>query len=83
MTVVVYGKRHCSLCEKALAVLAHLQRDFGYRIDYVDITADPVLSSLYREAIPVVAVNGVEIARGRVTIPAVRSALSAATAQRQ
>jgi glutaredoxin len=81
MTVVVYGKSECSLCEKALAVLAHLQREFGYRVDYVDITVDPGLAALYREAIPVVAVDGVEIARGRVTIPALRAALSAVPRQ--
>ncbi len=75
--VVVYGKPHCALCDKALAVLAHLQPEFGYRIDYRDITADPALTARYRETIPVVAVDGVEIARGRVTIPAVRAALSA------
>lgn len=76
MTVVVYGKPHCSLCDKALAVLAYLQREFGYQVDYIDITSDPALSHLYREAIPVVIAEGVEIARGRVTIPAVRATLS-------
>jgi glutaredoxin len=78
MTVVIYGKADCSLCEKARAVLAHLRREFGYEIEYVDITRDPALFARYRETIPVVVLDGREIARLRVTIPGVRAALSAA-----
>lgn len=78
MTVVVYGKADCSLCEKARAVMAHLRPEFGYDLDYIDITRDPALFARYREAIPVVVLDGREIARLRVTIPGVRAALSAA-----
>jgi glutaredoxin len=76
MTVVVYGKPDCSLCEKATAILGRLQREFGFRIDHVDITQDPGLFSRYRERIPVVAVDGQEVAWGIVTIPALRSVLN-------
>ena len=75
MTVVVYGKPDCSLCEKAIAILERLQREFVFRIDYVDITQDPRLFSRYRERIPVVVLDGQEVAWGIVTIPALRSAL--------
>jgi hypothetical protein len=75
VTVVVYGKPECSLCEKAIAILRRLQREFVFRIDYVDITTDPGLFSRYRERIPVVVLDGQEVAWGIVTIPALRSAL--------
>ena len=75
MTVVVYGKPECPLCEKAIAILERLQREFGFRIDRVDITEEPGLFSRYRERIPVVVLDGQEVAWGIVTIPALRSAL--------
>ena len=75
MTVVVYGKPECLLCEKAVAILERLQREFDFRIDHVDITMDPELLRRYRERIPVVVLDGQEVAWGIVTIPALRSAL--------
>jgi glutaredoxin len=82
MTVVVYGKPDCSLCEKARAVVERLQPEFGYRIDDVDVTRDPALLSRYREAIPVILVDGREVARLRVTIPGLRAALASASRSR-
>ena len=75
MTVVVYGKPECSLCEKAIAILERLQREFDFHIDYVDITTDLGLFARYRERIPVVVLDGQEVAWGIVTIPVLRSAL--------
>lgn len=82
MTVVVYGKQDCPLCSKALAALEHLRPEFGFRIDYVDVTRDPELLARYRDAIPVVLLDGREIARLRVTIPALRAALAGAGRRR-
>jgi len=75
MIIVVYGKPDCSLCEKAIAILERLQREFGFRIEHVDITRDPGLFIRYRERVPVVVLDGQEVAWGIVTIPALRSAL--------
>lgn len=77
MTIVAYGKPECSLCDKARAVVERLQPEFGYRIETADITRDAALFVRYREAIPIVVLDGREIARGRVTIPAMRAALTA------
>ena len=74
--VVVYGKPQCSLCDKAAAILAHLRREFEFDVQYVDITADAELFARYRERIPVLMVDGREIASLVVTTPALRSALS-------
>jgi glutaredoxin len=76
MTVVVlYGKPQCSLCDKAAAILAHLRREFEFEVEYVDITTDAGLFARYRERIPVLAVDGREIAGTIVTTPDVRAAL--------
>jgi glutaredoxin len=80
VTVVVYGRPGCHLCEKALAIVRHLQPEFGYRIEDRDITHDPALFVRYREEIPVIVMEGREIARGRVTIPAVRASFAQALA---
>jgi hypothetical protein len=77
MTVMVYGKRDCSLCEKAIAILVRLQREFVFRLDHVDITEDPGLFGRYRDRIPVVVLDGQEVAWGIVMIPALRAALVA------
>jgi glutaredoxin len=77
MTVVVlYGKPQCSLCDKAAAILAHLRREFEFDVRYVDITTDAALVARYRERIPVLVVDGREIAATIVTTPGLRSALN-------
>jgi glutaredoxin len=75
MTVVVYGKPECSLCDKATVILERLRAEFSYRIEHVDITENPELFARYRYRIPVVTVDGREIASGIVTTPALRAAL--------
>jgi glutaredoxin len=79
VTLVIYGKPGCCLCEKAEQVAARLRREFSFEIRLADITRDPVLRTRYREAIPVVALDGVEIARGQVTIAGLRAALDRAS----
>jgi glutaredoxin len=76
MTVVVYGKPECSLCDKATVILERLRAEFSYRIEHVDIRENPELFARYRYRIPVVTVDGREIASGIVTTPALRAALS-------
>lgn len=78
MTLRIYGKPDCCLCEKAQRVADHLQPEFGYEIEHVDITRDPELVARYGTVIPVLTLDGVELVRSRVTISAVRAALAAA-----
>lgn len=74
--VVVYSKPQCSLCDKAAAILERLRGEFDYRIEHVDITDDAELFARYRYRIPVVTLDGREIAEGIVTTPVLRAALS-------
>ena len=53
--VVVYTAPGCSLCERALEVVASVT---GGAYEAVDISDDPALEAAYRESIPVVEIDG-------------------------
>lgn len=58
--VTLYGKPGCHLCEEAQAVVAAVRARHPFELEEVDITRDPALEALYRERIPVVAIDGQE-----------------------
>jgi len=76
--LVVYGRPGCCLCEKAEDIARRLEREYAFETEVVDITGDPVLYARYREVIPVVTLDGTEIARGRVGFAGMRGALARA-----
>lgn len=53
--VVVYTAPGCSLCERALEVVAEVTAG---AYEAVDIGGDPALEGAYRESIPVVEIDG-------------------------
>ena len=57
MSLVLYTRDGCHLCDEARAVLLRI----GHPFEEVDIEADPELHRLYLERIPVVALDGVEL----------------------
>jgi glutaredoxin len=63
--VTVYTRQRCGLCRHAEAVVARIA---GRRADVrlVDVDADPELTERYTIRVPVVAVDGVEIAEYHV-----------------
>jgi len=73
--MIVYGKPDCSLCSKATAIVERLRGEFGYEIAHIDVTRDPASFSRYHDQIPVVVLDGEELARGIVSIPPLRAAL--------
>ena len=66
MTLTLYSKPGCHLCDDLRALLAELQPDFGFTLSDVDITRDADLFARYQFDIPVLLRDGREIARGRV-----------------
>lgn len=68
--VEVYTRAGCGLCEQAERLAAEEAR--GAEIRYVDVDADPELQRRYHVRVPVVAVNGHEIAEGHVPAGTVR-----------
>ncbi|MDP8306101.1 MAG: glutaredoxin family protein [Candidatus Chlorobium antarcticum] len=58
LTVIIYGKPECCLCDEAMEVLLRVQKRVPFTIKKVDITYDPVLSERYRLSIPVIHIEG-------------------------
>ena len=64
--VRIYIKPRCSLCEEARAALEQLQTRVTFVLEVVDIRDRPDIWERYRHAVPVVMVEGEEIARLRI-----------------
>ena len=76
VTVTLYGRPGCHLCEDARAVLERLRDELGFAIDEIDGEGDDALHARYLERIPVVAVGGVELSDLFVDEDALRDHLS-------
>jgi glutaredoxin len=61
-TVTVYTRHGCHLCDEAIAVV-RLVADGRAEVELIDIDADPLLTERYTVRVPVVAVDGVEVAQ--------------------
>ena len=62
MGVVLVTRRECHLCDNALAAL----RDLGIEPEIADVDADDELFRLYDWRVPVVLVEGVVVAEGKI-----------------
>ncbi len=60
--VVLYTKADCSLCEDAKALLDRLYGRYPHLLEEIDITQDETLFARYRFQIPVLVINGRELA---------------------
>jgi glutaredoxin len=58
LQVTVYTRAQCCCCHKAIDLLKDYQRRFGFRIEEVDIDANPELRQRYDTTVPVVAIDG-------------------------
>jgi len=61
VTVTVYSKPDCHLCEEALEVLRGLQGELEFALEELDIEGDAALLRAYFERIPVVSIDGEEL----------------------
>ncbi len=60
LTVVVYGRPGCHLCDEALAVIERVRARLPFALEQRDIEADDELFKRYLERIPVVEIDGDE-----------------------
>ena len=60
LTVVIYGRPGCHLCDDALIVIERVRARVPFVLEQRDIEADAELFKRYLERIPVVAIDGVE-----------------------
>jgi hypothetical protein len=75
--VTVYTAEGCSLCGRALEVVAELRAELGFDLDLVDIGGRPELEARYRELLPAVEVDGELAFTYFVDADALRARLSA------
>jgi glutaredoxin len=66
LTLVVYTRPGCHLCEEAWRYLQGQQRRYSFTLEERDVDAEPELAGQYGEWVPVVAVNGKVRFRGRI-----------------
>ena len=57
LTVTLYTRRDCQLCDQAKADLESLQSQFPHRLVEIDIDQDPTLQKAYLVEIPVLEVG--------------------------
>lgn len=66
LVVTVYGRPGCGLCDQALVFLGTIGHKVPLTVHVVDIEQDDGLLRRYMFEIPVVEVNGQEIARAPI-----------------
>ncbi len=81
MTLTVYSRPGCHLCQEAIARILDLRAE-GYRFELreVDISSDDRLLRRYLERIPVVAVEGEVVSELVLDQAALRAKLDTVTA---
>lgn len=72
--VVVYSRQGCHLCEEAIAVVERLVAP-PHTAEVVDIDTDPALVDAYTIRVPVVTVDGDEVAQYQLDPTALVAAL--------
>jgi predicted thioredoxin/glutaredoxin len=75
VTVRIYTKPRCSLCAEALRVIEEIRTRVDFVLEEVDIRDAADTWERYRHAVPVVTVDGEEVARFRVDPAALESRL--------
>jgi len=75
--LVLIGKPGCHLCEVMRGVVAPVAAELGLALSERDVRSDPDLDALYRHDIPVLLLDGREVARHRVTAADLRARLRA------
>lgn len=63
--IMLYTRRGCHLCEAAWDVLAPLGPALAAEIVPCDVDADPALTTLYGDRVPVLVVDGAVVLEGR------------------
>ena len=76
--VTVYSKPNCHLCDEAKAAIHEAGCEGQFILEEVNIESDPDLLERYRYEIPVIAIDGVEAFRHRVSSDEFRQALQRA-----
>ena len=73
LTFTVLSRQWCHLCHELIEALEPVARHYGWRIEILDVDADPALEARWDEHVPVLLAGEVEICRHRFDAKAVRA----------
>ncbi|MDR7079970.1 glutaredoxin [Neobacillus niacini] len=62
--ITLYTRKQCSLCDKAKATILELKERWNFTLEEIDIAQSDDLTEKFGIMIPVVHINGVEVAFG-------------------
>ena len=61
--ITIYSKPGCHLCDRAKEVVERCRQNVDFALEVIDISQNPELLERYRNDIPVILLDGQEIAR--------------------
>jgi glutaredoxin len=61
--VTIFTRPDCHLCERAKEVIARCQQQVNFVLEEVDISQKPELFEHYGNDIPIILLDGLEVAR--------------------
>ncbi|SDM73319.1 glutaredoxin family protein [Bacillus sp. OK048] len=73
--VTFFTRQRCSLCEKAKKAIMEVKKDWDFTLEEIDIDESDELTELYGIMIPVVHINGEEVAFGIIDKNDIRNRL--------
>jgi glutaredoxin len=76
LTVTLFTRKGCHLCEKAKEVIAELQRSEDFHYEECDIETKDEWTENYGLMIPVVLINGKEVQYGQIDKITINNALT-------
>jgi hypothetical protein len=65
--LIIYGRPGCHLCDVMKAVVERVGHTVPVTLEEIDISRDPELESRYGLEIPVLMIDGMKVAKYRVT----------------
>lgn len=63
VTLVLYSRNHCHLCEDMQLQLEELQGEYGFELVVRDVDTHPDWASAYGDEVPLLFAENVEICR--------------------
>ena len=76
ISVVLYGKAECGLCDEMKAIVDEVRRDVPFALEVVDITRDAALLETYGLDVPVLTIDGRKAFKHRLDAAALRRRLA-------
>jgi glutaredoxin len=76
LIVTLYSQADCGLCVEVEGVLRKLQREIQFSLEIVDIESDKGLFDRYWDKVPVVVVDGKEVAGAPIDARRLRAAIT-------